>query len=192
MAALINDQADMRIVGMTGSVMESLEHAADFKPDIVLVDYHLGDGKGTEAAVAVRQAHPTARVIVLSHDDGVAARFAALQAGASAFIHKSNGGSNVLQAIRDVANGKSLFTPGDVATLIAAGKEIDGRRASLSHREIEILRLMAAGMSSRDIATALVIGYTTVRTHIRSIGQKLDAHSKVEVVLKARKLQLLD
>lgn len=192
LAALINDQHDLAVVGVTASVAESKEQAEAWEPDVVVVDYHLGDGSGADAALAIRAAHPNARLIFLSHDDGVSAQFAALQAGASAFIHKSNGSANVLDAIRAVAQGQALMTPQSVATLIGAHQKMDGERTSLSEREIQVLRLMAAGMSSRDIAAALVIGYTTVRSHIRSIGHKLGVHSKVEAVVKARELQLFE
>ena len=192
LAALINDQDDMKVVGHTGSVSESVLLAAELKPDLALIDFRLTDGTGADAARVVRQAHPETRLIFLTREDSDAARFAALEAGASAFIHKSHAAQEVVEAIRAVAQGGSLFTPRTIAQLLNTQREVGAQLERLTPREREVLRLMAVGMSSRDIATRLGISYTTVRTHIRSLGGKLGVHSKVEAIVKARELALVD
>ena len=95
-------------------------------------------------------------------------------------------------AIRIVASGGNLITPGTIATLLNRRRQSDSQRESLTAREKEVLRLMADGVSSRDIAGKLGISYATVRTHIRSLGAKLGVHSKVQAIVKARELALLD
>lgn len=190
LAALINHQTDMKVVGKAASVAECITTAAEIGPDVVLLDFRLPDGTGAEAASAIRAVRPEAKLIFLTREDSDSARFAAVQSGASAFIHKSNAASEVVTAIRDVARGRMLITPRTIATLLSKRRAIDAQLDSLTPREKEVLRLMADGLSSRMVAARLGISYTTVRTHIRSLGSKLGVHSKLEAIVKARELGL--
>ncbi len=192
LAALINDQKDMSVVGNAVSVADSIARAAELKPDLVLMDFRLTDGTGADAASAIRQMRPDTRLIFLTREDSDAARIAALEAGASAFIHKSRAAQEVVDAIRTVAQGGTLFTPRSIAQLLNTRREVEAQLERLTPREKEVLRLMAEGTSSRDIAGKLGISYTTVRTHIRSLGSKLGVHSKLEAVVKARELALVE
>jgi DNA-binding NarL/FixJ family response regulator len=192
LAALINNQKDMTVVGHAGSVAESIARAAELDPDVVLLDFRLPDGTGGDAGIGIRQVKPDIRLIFLTREDSDAARFAALEAGASAFIHKSRAAQEVVDAIRLVANGGSLFTPRTIASLLTKKREMESQLERLTVREKEVLRLMAEGTSSRDIAGRLGISYTTVRTHIRSLGSKLGVHSKLEAIVKARELALVE
>jgi two-component system response regulator DevR len=192
LAALINDQKDMAVVGSAGSVAESVARAAELQPDLVLVDFRLTDGTGADAAMGIRQIRPDTKLIFLTREDSDAARFAAIEAGASAFIHKSRAAQEVVEAIRTVAQGGSLFTPRTIAQLLNTRREVETQLERLTAREKEVLRMMAEGTSSRDIAKKLGISYTTVRTHIRSLGSKLGVHSKLEAIVKARELALVE
>ena len=192
LSALLNDQPDITVVGSAASVAESVARAHDLKPDIALVDFRLTDGTGADAGIGIRQVWPDTRLIFLTREDSDAARFAAIEAGASAFIHKSQAASDVVDAIRQVAAGATLFTPRTIATLLNRRREMDTQLESLTPREKEVLRLMAEGTPSRDIATKLGISYTTVRTHIRSLGSKLGVHSKLEAIVRARELALIE
>jgi len=135
---------------------------------------------------------PEARFIFLTREDADSARLAALECGASGFIHKSKGADHIVEAIRLVAGGGSLFTPEAVASLLKRGRSSENQRESLTPREKEVLRLMGAAISSRAMASQLGISYTTVRAHLRSIDAKLGVHSKVQAVLKGRELGILD
>ena len=192
LSALLNDQPDMTVVGSAASVADSVARAEDLKPDVAVVDFRLTDGTGADAGLGIRQVRPDTKLIFLTREDSDAARFAAIQAGASAFIHKSQAASEVVNAIRTVAAGGTLFTPRTIATLLNKRREMDSQLESLTPREKEVLRLMAEGISSRDIAARLGISYTTVRTHIRSLGSKLGVHSKLEAIVKARELALIE
>jgi DNA-binding NarL/FixJ family response regulator len=192
LTALLNDQKDMTVVGQVGSVGESAAKAAELQPDIVLLDFRLNDGTGADAAAAIRRVAPNAKHIFLTREDSDVARFAALESGASGFIHKSRAAGEVVDAIRKVAAGGTLITPSAIAALINRRRQTDGQRESLTPREKEVLRLMAEGLSSRDIASKLGISYATVRTHIRSLDAKLGVHSKVQAIVKARELALID
>ena len=191
LAALINNQADMHVVGTVGTVAECMPAAAELHPMVVLLDYRLPDGTAPEAADAIRSIHPEAKVVFLTREDTDAARFAAVQAGASAFIHKSRAASELVAAIREVARGKMLITPRTIATLLAKRKTVEEQLERLTPREKEVLRLMAEGLPSRAIAEELGISYTTVRTHIRSLGGKLGVHSKLEAIVRAREMGLI-
>ena len=192
LSALLNDQPDMTVVGKAASVVESVARAQELKPDIVLVDFRLTDGTGADAGVGIRQVRPETKLIFLTREDSDAARFAAIEAGASAFIHKSQAAAEVVAAIRTVASGGTLFTPRTIATLLNKRRSMDSHLESLTPREKEVLRLMAEGKSSRDIGAKLGISYATVRTHIRSLGSKLGVHSKLEAIVKARELALIE
>jgi DNA-binding NarL/FixJ family response regulator len=192
LAALINDQKDMTVVGKAGSVAESIQRASELQPDVVLMDFRLTDGTGADAGAGIRRVRPDTKLIFLTREDTDVARFAALEAGASAFIHKSRAAQEVVDAIRTVSQGGTLFTPRSIASLLNKRREIESQLERLTGREKEVLRLMAEGTSSRDIASRLGISYTTVRTHIRSLGSKLGVHSKLEAIVKARELALVE
>src|SRR6202165_5095896 len=192
LAALINDQKDMMVIGQAGSVSEAIARATELSPDIVLMDFRLTDGTGADAGTGIRQVGPDTKLIFLTREDSDAARFAAIEAGASAFIHKSRAASEVVEAIRTVAGGGTLFTPRTISALINKRREVETQLERLTAREKEGLRLLAQGTGSREIASKLGISYTTVRTHIRSLGSKLGVHSKLEAIIKARELALVE
>ena len=156
------------------------------------MDFRLTDGTGAEAGAGIRQIRPDTRLIFLTREDSDAVRFAAIEAGASAFIHKSRAASEVVDAIRVVAKGGSLITPRAISSLLNKRRDMESQLEKLTTREKEVLRLMAQGISSREIAAKLGISYTTVRTHIRSLGSKLGVHSKLEAIVKARELALVE
>jgi DNA-binding NarL/FixJ family response regulator len=192
LAALINDQKDMVVIGQAGSVSEAIARATELNPDVVLVDFRLTDGTGADAGLGIRQVRPDTKLIFLTREDSDAARFAALEAGASAFVHKSRAAAEVVEAIRVVARGGSLFTPRTISALLNKRREAESQFEKLTPREKQVLRLLAEGAASRDIASRLGISYTTVRTHIRSLGSKLGVHSKLEAIIKARELALVE
>jgi DNA-binding NarL/FixJ family response regulator len=192
LAALINSQGDMTVVGNVATVAETVPAATELNPDVALLDFRLSDGTGPDAAAAIRAVRPATKMIFLTREDTEAARFAALQSGASAFLHKSRAAAEVVAAIRDVARGKMLITPRTIATLLAKRRSIEAQLERLTPREKEVLRAMAEGHPSRQIAARMGISYTTVRTHIRSLGNKLAVHSKLEAIVKARELGLIN
>ena len=192
LSALLNDQPDITVVGSATSVADSVTRVVELNPDVVLLDFRLADGTGADAGMDIRQVRPDIKLIFLTREDTDAARFAALEAGASAFIHKSKAASEVVEAVRVVGRGGTLITPRTIASLLNKRRAMDSQLESLTPREKEVLRLMAEGISSREIAKKLGISYTTVRTHIRSLGSKLSVHSKLEAIVKARELALIE
>jgi DNA-binding NarL/FixJ family response regulator len=188
---LVDEQADMQVVGKAVSVAQAGELPRSLAPDVVVMDYHLEDGTGRDAALLMREAFPDARFVFLSRDESDETRLAAVEAGASAYLHKSNPGSEVIATIRQVARGVSLISPAMVARLVSCGRDRAQLRDSLSPREREVLQLMADGVRTRRIALQLGISYSTVRSHVRSISAKLGTKSMVNAVVSARDLELV-
>lgn len=191
LSAMLADHPDMHVVGTAASVAEAIARLSACRPEVVLIDYHLGDGTGIEVAQAVRALNPSIRSIFVSRSDGDAIRLRALEAGAIGFIHKSKAAAEIVAAIRAVAGGQSLFTPAELASLLSLRRRMstfDG----LTNREVEVLQQIRAGKSNRQIAERLGIAYATVRVHLRAIEYKLGAHNKLEALARARELGVLD
>ncbi len=189
---LLGSQPDFEVAGFANAVADVAALTLATDPDVVVMDFHLRDGTGLDAAVAIRKVQPNARFVFLSRDDSDSAWLAAIEAGAGAFIHKSRAATDVIEAVRQVGNGASLIPPSMISSLLSRNRETEVRRESLSGREREVLQLMAEGWSSREIAEKLGISYATVRTHIRSVDTKLGAHSKIEAVVTAREMNIIE
>jgi DNA-binding NarL/FixJ family response regulator len=189
--ALLSLQPGMLVVGNFGSVADSAPNAHELNPDIVILDFRLNDGIVADAARAIILARSEAKVIFLTNDEGDDVLLAAIESGASAVLYMSTAAAEVINAIRIVADGGSLIHPHKIATLLTNRRATNRVRDRLTGRETEILRLMSAGTSNREIATRLGISYVTVRSHIRNLSGKLAAHSKLEVVAKAQELDLV-
>ncbi|HEV7963279.1 MAG TPA: response regulator transcription factor [Actinoplanes sp.] len=192
LAVLLGEHPDLAVVGVAGSVAD-VQRWADSEPvDVAVVDYWLPDGTGVDATAALREHWPEVAVVFLSADDSDESMLAALEAGASGYLVKSAGGSDVAEAVRRAAEGEILVPARQLAALLARRREQAHRQAerarqleSLTPRERQILGLMTEGMDNRDIARQLGVSYTTVRSHVRHLLSKLSAHSKLEAVVKA-------
>jgi DNA-binding NarL/FixJ family response regulator len=189
---LLNSQPDFEVVGFANAVASVAALAQATDPDVVVMDFHLSDGTGLDAAVTIRRVRPNMRFVFLSRDESDSAWLAAIEAGAGAFIHKSHAATEVIDAVRKVGCGASLIPPSMISSLLTRNRDSEFRRDSLSGREREVLQLMADGSSSREIAEKLGISYATVRTHIRSVDTKLGAHSKIEAVVTAREMNIIE
>jgi DNA-binding NarL/FixJ family response regulator len=189
---LLDGEPDMEVCGYGRSVAESIRLAQQTDPDLVVMDFHLPDGTGLDAAIAIRRMRPDVRFVFLTRDDSVTARVAAVEAGAGAFVHKSRAASDLIEAVRQVGNGGSLISPSMIAGLLSRNGQLGVKRDSLTAREREVLKLMAEGASSREIADRLGISYATVRSHIRSFDTKLGVHSKIEAVAAAREMNIIE
>ncbi|MEN3306124.1 MAG: hypothetical protein V7603_2326 [Micromonosporaceae bacterium] len=189
---LLEDQPDLDVVGWAGSVARAGQAAAAQPLDVAIVDYRLPDGTGVEAVAAMRASRPELAVVFLSADDSDDAVLRALEAGASGYLVKSASGADVAAAVRRAAEGEILVPARQLAALLCRRRERarwqterSRRLSSLTPRERQVLGLMAEGKDNRDMAGELSISYTTVRSHVRHLLQKLGARSKLEAVVKA-------
>ncbi len=186
-AAIIENEPDMKLVGEAASGHEALERFRHLRPDVTLMDLRMEDMSGLEAIAAIRAEFPLARIIVLTTYEGDAQATAALRAGASGYLIKSTLRRALLDAIRAVNVGKR-YVPPEIAAEIAQHIADD----ALSTREIEVLRRVAAGKSNRAIASELHISENTVKTHVKSILPKLNANDRTHAVTIALKRGILD
>lgn len=184
------DQSDIEVAGRFQTLRETLDEVGSIDPDVVLLDHRLPDGDAAASTRAILKIVPGAAVLLMSASEGGSVLTDALDAGVAGFVHKSRGADAVLQALRQVAEGATAFEPAD---LQAAGQQLRDRQQyeELTGRELEIVELMAQGMSTQAIADRLVISHHTVRNHVRHVLEKLDAHSQLEAVAVALRLHLV-
>lgn len=188
--ALLSQQPGMLVVGTVDSVIDSLPSVVTLRPDVVILEFRLSD----QSAAAVRsiQEGSEAKVIFLTHDVSENVILAAIEVGASAVLNMSTAAVEVIHAVRLVAEGGTLITPRTISSVLNGRRQADHMRDKLTIREREVVSLMSEGSSNREIATKMGISYTTVRSHLRNAAGKLAAHSKLEVLVKAQRLDLVD
>jgi DNA-binding NarL/FixJ family response regulator len=190
--SLLATQPDLEVVGCAGTVAEAVKLTAETSPDVVLADYRLPDGTGADVALALRERRPRTAVVFLSAVDTVATLLAAVEAGAKGYLLKSRAPGEVFDAVRRAAAGEMLIPASVLAELLPHRGEQAILLATLTPREREILKLMAEGLDNKAIAQRLGIRYGTVRSHVRSVIGKLNAHSKMEAVVRAEDLGLVE
>jgi DNA-binding NarL/FixJ family response regulator len=193
--ALLEDYADLSVVGSAGSVAETVPALSEACPDVAVVDFHLPDGTGADAAERIRARCPKTAIVFLTADASDERLLEAIEAGANSYLLKSVSGAAIIEAIRATAAGETLIPVGTIASALAERSKIARERArraellaSLTPREKEILTLMIDGIDNRAVAERLHISYATVRTHVRSILGKLNARSQLDAVAKAQQL----
>ena len=195
---LLAAEPGVEVVGEAGDGLEGTSLAATAAPDVVLLDIRMPKRSGIEACLAIKEAVPSAKIIILTVSDEEADLYEAVKSGASGYLLKDSSIEEVAQAIRVVADGQSLISPSMAVKLIDEFKQmsrperehVPGLR--LTDRELEVLRLVAKGMNNREIARDLFISENTVKNHVRNILEKLQLHSRMEAVMYAVKEKLLD
>jgi DNA-binding NarL/FixJ family response regulator len=196
---LILDLADgIEVVGEAADGREAVRLAKELQPDVVLMDVRMPELDGIEATRRLRQAGVEARVLVLTTFDLDEYVYAAVRAGASGFLLKDAPREQLVNAVRTVARGEALLAPAITQRLIErfvarpSPDEAAPALAELSPRELEVLRLLARGLSNAEIAGALVVGEATVKTHVARILRKLDLRDRVQAVVFAYETGLVE
>ena len=176
-ASLVNLESDMELVGQASTGREAIEQFKRHRPDVTLMDLQMPDMHGIEAMIAIRSEFPNARIIVLTTYEGDAQALRALKAGARAYILKGRVHRELLDAIRAVHAGQKRIPP-EVAARLAehTGEE------ELSARELDVLRLIAAGNANKEIGAQLSISEDTVKRHVTNILSKLGANDRTHAV----------
>lgn len=186
-AALVNNQADMCVVGFASSVNEAKTIFDECGPDVVLMDMRLGDGDGIDAMETILETAPEARVVMLTMKDGDVGIRRALKAGAKGYILKTMPPSELLDVIRNVHAGKKHI-PAEVASQLAEYYADDAPTL----REIEVLRLVAEGLRNREIGERLFISEDTVKVHMKRLMDKLGASDRTQAVSIAVKRGIIE
>lgn len=190
LARAFERDADMSVVGQAGSVAEGIASWQRLQPDVVVTDLQLPDGHGLEVVRAIRCASDTTGVVVLTMHAGDDHIFAAMEAGASGFVGKDTRATEVVSAAKHAAVAPRSFLCTGLSQAVM-------RRASapappkLSGREAEVLALLADGLGTGEIATALYMSESTAKTHITHIYQKLGAANRAQALVTAMRLGLL-
>jgi DNA-binding NarL/FixJ family response regulator len=186
-AAVLEAQSDMVLVGEASNGREAIDRFRQLRPDVTLMDLRMPDMNGIDAITAICREFRNARIIVLSTYAGDVQAAAALRAGASGYLLKNLVRTELLDTIRAIHAGKRRVPP-EIATEIAEHVADD----SLTERETQILKGVAAGKSNKRIAAELDISEGTVKTHMKSILPKLDASDRTHAVMIALKRGILD
>ncbi len=176
-AALINDQTDMRIVGQASTGRDGIRLFRELRPDIALMDVRLPDVSGIDAMITIRSEFSDAKIIIVTSSEGDVEMQRALEGGARGYLLKSMPPSELLDAIRKVHAGKKAIPP-DIASHLANHMSDE----ALTSREIEILQQVAEGNRNRDIADRLFISEGTVKVHIKHIMEKLGAKDRTQAI----------
>jgi DNA-binding NarL/FixJ family response regulator len=187
---ILRSDPAIEVLGEAGDGVEAVSLARELKPDVVLMDVRMPKLDGIAATRLLVQEPEPPRVLVLTTFDLDEYVFGALRAGASGFLLKDAPEEQLLAAIRVAADGGALFSPGVTRRLIerfAQLGETAGPSAvdELSPRELEVLRLIARGLTNAEIATQLVVSEHTIKTHVARILQKLDLRDRTQAVILA-------
>jgi len=173
----INNEKDMTVVAEAGTGAKALEMYREHRPDVVLMDYDLPDKSGVATLTDIRTEYPDAKILMLTIHDGEEDIWRAVTAGARGYLTKSCECEDVLLAIRTIDGGNLHFPP-EIAAKIRARE----KRTPLSARELDILRLLVKGHSTKEIVDMLKLSMGTIRLHISLILEKLDAFDRTNAV----------
>ena len=181
------EAAGLVVCGTAGDVAQAVRVAAATLPDLVLLDLHLPDGSGVDVARALAAMEPAPRVLVLSASGERQDVLDALTAGATGYLVKSASSAELLEAVRRVAVGDAVFTPGLAGLVLGeyrrlASSDPGDKLPQLTDRETEILRLVAKGLTYPQIAERLVLSVRTVQNHVQNTLTKLQLHNKAQLV----------
>jgi two-component system, NarL family, nitrate/nitrite response regulator NarL len=196
LTALLSREAQFQVVGDAADAGEAQRRAAALQPDLILLDNHLPGVNGVDALPALREAAPTARVLMLTISEDEADLAAALRGGACGYLLKTMEGDALAAAIWRAMHGESVIAPQMTGKLVAAFQAASAPAPapepapatpgeSLSPREREILRLVARGASNKEVARDLGIAETTVKIHVQHLLRKLGLNSRVQAAVWA-------
>jgi DNA-binding NarL/FixJ family response regulator len=176
-AAIINSQPDMQLVGEASSGSEGIQKFREHQPDVTLMDLRLPDMSGIDTMIAIRTEFSSARIIMLTTFEGDVEIQRALEAGARGYLLKSMPPKDLVDVIRQVHAGKKRV-PAELAAQLAEHLSDE----ALTEREVDVLRHVAGGNRNRDIAERLFISEETVKVHVKHIMEKLGASDRTQAV----------
>ena len=188
--ALLDTEEGIDVVGEAADGVEAITRARALNPDVILLDLMMPRKDGLEVITEIRESDPSARILVLSSFSDDEMVFSAIKGGALGYLLKDSSPSELLQAIREVYNGESSLHPTIARKLIRElnrPSNLPPSEDPLTEREVQVLVLVAQGMSNQEIADTLVISERTVRTHVSNILSKLHLANRTQAALYALK-----
>jgi DNA-binding NarL/FixJ family response regulator len=197
---VLESEEGIEVVAEAEDGADAVAKAEELAPDVVLMDVRMPRVSGIEATRSIADTVPTAKILMLTVSDEEDDLYDAIKAGAAGYLLKEISIEEVATAIRAVVSGQSLISPSMASKLLSEftnlAKKADERQSvptpRLTDRELEVLKLVAQGMSNREIAGELYISENTVKNHVRNILEKLHLHSRMEAVVYAVREKLLD
>jgi two-component system response regulator DevR len=183
---LIEAADGLIVVGEAGTAAEALVRIPAARPNVALLDARLHDGSGIDVCRDIRSSLPEVRCVILTSYDDTDALFAAVMAGASGYLMNEIRGNSLVDAIRQVADGKSLLDPSVTESLLARlrqGETKDPTLASLSDREREVLDLIAEGLTNRQIGERLFLAEKTVKNYVSALLGKLGMQRRTQAAV---------
>jgi len=186
--ALLALTGDIEAVGIATNGREALETVRELTPDVVLMDIAMPIMDGVEATRRIHKEFPKVKILALTQYDDKAYVFPVIEAGASGFISKTAASSELVAGIRSVHRGDSFLSPSVARFLIEDYQQIASMKGSqdpyeqLTNREREVLKLVAEGHTTQEIAAMLVLSPKTVERHKTNLMSKLDIHNRTELV----------
>jgi two-component system response regulator DevR len=185
-ADLLTEEPGITIVGEAATAAEAVRRIPAAQPDVALLDARLPDGSGIDVCRDLRASAPAVRCLILTSYDDDDAIFAAVMAGAAGYLLKEIRGTSLVDAIRQVAAGKSLLDPAvteRLLTRLREGEPSDPRLASLTDREREVLNLIADGLTNREIGSALFLSEKTVKNYVSGLFAKLGMQRRTQAAV---------
>ncbi len=191
LARLLADAEDIDVLGTCTTLVSLPDRLRSDQPDLVLADWNLPGGSGTDVIATVRREAPEARVVVLTGESGNGVVRAALAAGCDGFVTKDRAPEELLGALRAAARGEVQLTAA-AARELGSGSVSPTSDLGLSQREIEVVALLAASRTNREIADELYLSANTVRNHVQRIARKLGVSTRMEIVVRASEAGLVE
>ena len=188
LTAIMGRQKEFVVVGEAEDGLQAVEAARDLRPDVILMDLRMPVLDGVEAMRRIRAEDPDVKFIVVTTYDSDEYVFDAIEAGAKGYLLKDASRKELFEAVRAVHRGESLIEPGVAAKVLDRFVQLSRQTpesAGLSEREIEVLSLIAKGAANKEIAVALTLSESTIKTHVANIFHKLDVNGRTEAVTQA-------
>jgi two-component system NarL family response regulator len=195
---VLESEDGIEVVAEAEDGEEAIRKSEDVAPDVVLMDVRMPRMSGIDATRAIADAVPTAKILMLTVSDEEEDLYEAVKAGATGYLLKEISIEEVANAIRAVVTGQSLISPSMASKLLSEFNNLAKQAQQkviapkLTDRELQVLKLVAQGMSNREAAETLFISENTVKNHVRNILEKLHLHSRMEAVVYAVREKLLD
>lgn len=198
-ARVLEGEPDLAVSGVSSSGADAVEAAAQNRPDVVLMDFRLPDVTGPTAARTIKNAHTDAAIVFHSADDSEKALLDAIDSGAIAYLTKEATADQIIEAVRRASKGEVLIPVELFARAIARQRGVVTQRrereqllAQFTPRELDILKVLAEGLDTGDMSDRLGIAPHTVEWHVRHVIEKLQVHSKLQAVIAAARLGLIE
>jgi len=184
---LINDSENMRVIGNAYSVAGCLEMLETTHPDVLLLDINLPDGNGIRLCAEIKAKYPQIKILMLTSYNEMFTINNAFEAGADGYILKNSMSEEVLEGIKTVVSGKRFLCE-EVGVTLSDNKS---HSLELTRREIELLQLIAEGLTLPQLAEKMCLGIETIRSYRKNLNVKLGVHNTAQLLQKTKKLNLL-